>query len=196
MGNCYSADIEEWAFGKGHCPPKIKMTNITQKTNIIPKINHLNYSRPLPKTPEEKIINEKIDYILYGLEHDLFPANYRCNGKRWSWGVGTDIPSDTKLSAEVFAFDRILKQNMAFVINYSKSLKCNYGDSDPPQLIMNYVNNKFILTIECYARNGNLIMSCRLIFPKDVAIMYIRTIIEEKLNLYDLYNIVATYENK
>ena len=201
MGNCN--DIEEWALRKGHCPPKIKMTNITPKINQfsydrpLPKINQFNYTRSLPKTQEEKNINEKIDYILYGLEHDLFPANYRHNGKRWSWGVGTDIPSEITVDTEVFAFDRILHQNMIKVIKYSKSLKGNYGDSGPPQLILNYVNNNFILTIECYKRNGELYMLRNLLVPNEnMTRMYIRTIIEENLNLYDLYNEIATYENE
>ena len=192
MGNCN--DISEWALGKGHCPQKIKMINITPK---ITKFNYnYNYLKHYPKTQEDSIINEKINYILYGLKHDLFPANYRSNGKRWSWGVGTDIPSEINVDFEVFAFDNLLKQIMKTVIHYSKSLKGNYGNSGPPQLILNYVNNNFILTIECYKRNGDLYMLQKLMVPENMARMYIRTIIEENLNLYDLYNEVATYEIK
>ena len=85
---------------------------------------------------------------------------------------------------------------MKTVIHYSKSLKGNYGNSGPPQLILNYVNNNFILTIECYKRNGDLCVLRKLMVPENMTRMYIRTIIEENLNLYDLYNEIATYENE
>jgi hypothetical protein len=212
MGSCQSNnfDIIDWAFGKGHCKERKAITWISSYTDpktgvkynfpppqTKPKIQHeVTYTRPWSKNIEEAEVNYKIDYIIYGLEHDMFPANYSHSGRRRSWGVGTDIPSDIKVDPEVFAFDNLFKNYMYQVIKYSKSLNGNYGCSSSPQLILDYKNGKYILSIECYTRHGSMYLNAKCTMYKDVARMYLRTMIEEGLNVYDLYNEIATYENK
>jgi len=204
MGNCYADDLQDWACGKAHHKQKVINTlPIKSRQNTLPLNDHqnkqsnviLNYIRPNPKTLEETIVNNRIDYVLNGFKHDLFPANYMRSGKRRSWGVGTDIPSNTSLCPEIFAFDELFKKCMYEVIKFSKSLKGNYGNSGPPQLILNYKNGIYKLTIECYDRDGNLIKKRIFQLNKNITCMYLRTIIEENLNLYDLCNATATYEN-
>lgn len=213
MGICQSDDfdVNDWAFGKGHYRAKQCRTKQCRAKKAIhvsvtrplikskqptPKPPQLKYIRPHSKTIEEADVNFRIDYILHGLENDLFPANYTSTGNRRSWGVGTDIPSDIKVDSEVFAFDDLFKKHMNLVINYSKTLKSNYGDSGPPQLILNYKYGKYILRIECYTRDSELILNAKYTMDKSIARMYLRTMIEEGLNVYDLYNEIATYENK
>ena len=154
----------------------------------------IKYVMPTPTTQNESNINRLIDYIMYGIEHDLFPANYRDNGNRWPWGVGVSIPSETSLTSDVFAFDDKLKQCMNKVIRYSKSLKGDYGYSGPPQLILNYGDGYFKLVLECYARDGDLIMNWLFALSRNITRMFIRTIIEEGNTFYDLYTTPATYE--
>jgi len=171
---------------------------LPKKHIIVGNKKEIKYVVPIPTTQKEANVNILIDYIMHGVEHDLFPANYRHNGNRWSWGVGVSIPSDTLLTADVFAFDNKLKQYIGKAISYSKSLKGDYGNSCPPQLILNYGidngNGYFKLVLECYARDGDLIMNQRFVLSKNITRMFIRTIIEENNTFYDLYSTPATYE--
>lgn len=167
---------------------------LPKKHIIVKNKKKIKYVAPTPTTQKEANVNILIDYIMHGVEHDLFPANYRHNGNRWSWGVGVSIPSDTLLTADVFAFDDKLKQHMDKVIHYSKSLEGDYGNSGPPQLILNYDNGYFKLVLECYARDGDLIMNRLFVLSKNITRMFIRTIIEEDNTFYDLYSTPATYE--
>lgn len=207
MGICYGIELDEigeYAFGKGHMKSE-KTVSSEKNISINPQIacmtknpstqkQTIEYIIPTPLTQEEMNINILIDYIMHGLEYDLFPANYRYNGKRWPWGVATCIPSETLLDGMAFDFNNVLSIQIKKVIKYSKSLKGNYGDSGPPQIILNYKDNGFKLIIECYKRNGSLCVEKKYSISREIARMFIRTIIEENGYFYDLDNPTATYE--
>lgn len=120
MGICWS-DIDMDAIDK-------KLIN-TKST--IPKQIIIKYTKLEPSTLEEHTTNKQIEYIINGLKQDLFPANYKRNGDRWTWGVAISIPSDITLNPDVFTFDKTLCEDIKNTINYSKSLKGDYGDSGP-----------------------------------------------------------------
>jgi len=167
----------------------------TKYQTIVPKqINTIKYIKPEPSTLEEQNINERIEYIVNGLKQDLFPTNYRRNGERWSWGVAIDIPSNTSFNPDVFAFDKMLYDDIKYTINYSKSLNGDYGDSSAPQIIINYSDDCFTLKIECYKRNAELYRYHKYLLNEDAIYVFLSIIIKEGLVFYDLSGNPAKYD--
>ena len=182
MGSCETVDEYENDLPKHN--------NETIKTKI-----KNNKSGPRPLTEKEAMVNIKIDYIMNGLYCDLFPANFSRQNKRCSWGVAISLESATPIHSEVFAFNDNLKKGIFFAILHTKKLRGDYGNSSPPQLILNYYHDGYILNIECYNRDGQLnhCSSCIVLSKQDTR-MYVRTIIEEGYVFYDLYKPEATYD--
>lgn len=139
--------------------------------------------------------NERVNYLLHGLKQDLFPCNYGDDNERWTWGISTVIYSKDTISQDAFFFNSTLQREIAKAIKFSQALEDDYGDAGPPQLILNYVNNCFVLTIECYDRDAS-IHDVQLKLSEAVTIMYIEATLREGKQFRDLLCKFATYESK
>lgn len=137
--------------------------------------------------------NERVNYLINGLKQDLFPCNYKNNGERWSWGIAISIPSNDTIPVNSFSFNKTLQKEIGKAIKFSQALKGDYGDSGPPQLILNYIKDKFVLIIECYDREANTFAK-HLNLSEALTIMYIETMFKEGKQFYDLSCKTATYE--
>jgi hypothetical protein len=141
-------------------------------------------------------MEDKVNYLMHGLEHDLFPCNFSNTGKRQSWGIGFTILPDTTLTSDPFAFNQNLQRDMVRVLDHVRSFSDDYKKSDQlePQFVLNYLQG-YVLNIECYIDNGTVIPSLHLL-SRDDARNFILAIGADKF--YDLMatgpDSKATYE--
>lgn len=141
-------------------------------------------------------MEDKVNYLMHGLEHDLFPCNFSKTEKRQPWGIGSTILPETKLTSDLFGFNQDLQRDMVRVLDHVRGFPSDYKQLDQiePQLILNYLQG-YVLNIECYTEDGIAIPSLHLL-SRDDARNFILTIGADKF--YDLMvtgpDSKATYE--
>lgn len=113
-------------------------------------------------------MEEKVNYLLHGLEHNLFPCNFSDTKRRQPWGIGYSVLPDTELNPDLFAFNQDLQKDINRVIELAKSFPDDYKDQEQiePQLILNYLQG-YVLNIECYDLDGRSLPSLHLLSDDD-----------------------------
>lgn len=123
------------------------------------------------------------EYILHGLENNLFPANLDHNDNREPWGVGVSVFPNTMLTPAMFNFDHVVQSIITKVLDYVKSFEQGY-ETIEPQLILNYDNDNYILIVECYNADGSDYLTERHFLSRVSAINFIDAIGAN--NFYDM----------